>query len=717
MPPRLPVPGSDDDVWGDLLNEFLEVAHAADGELKTVAVDKGGTGATDAAGARTNLGLDNVDNTSDANKPVSTATQAALDDKADTTALGGYVQKSGDTMSGELNLGANKITNLADPTTATDAVTKSYADSALLDKVDFVHGEQFAEELRSWNAALADVASSPAIGLAIGDSVTQLEGYYTTRLRHMLGGAYNNTRTTGVWRHVSGFGGWTTTGGTDDITSGLAGMAVSLAVDDESTVSNGNTDGIDLYYTVQETGGANLEIYIDSVLEDTISTTDATVTGKESGRVWSSADLTRGSHTIRVKAAGSGTAIIDGAYFHDATRTKGVRWFSGGHSGWRTNHFLDNPGTMEAVESIQPHLILIFLGINDYTNGVATYQTNLNTLATNAKTAAPLASLVIVAPFGTLDRADWQDFVDAAKTVARNQGAAFIDLFAVMGGVGATDDVYDLSNDNVHPGTLRGANLLAHTIAGVLIGKSKPNLRFLSQTEDNKLFGSISGEWGNGSMAINHLFGYPLIALYNSKTDTQSQFGMTTSAIADVLGLAGVNGGAIFFGPGGSTNPDSFIYRIGTAELMTNSSLFVDGGVELPATKRITVDSHDITPRIITAILANGGDVLIAGEVKRARLSVPYSCKVVKWRITSLDDTSGSCVLDVWKTSYASYPAINADSITASAKPELSSDIKAESSTLTGWTVNLDAGDCLGFEVESATSVLDIKLELFVEPR
>lgn len=43
-------------------------------------ISLGGTGANTAEGARANLGLGNVDNTSDANKPVSTATQTALNE-------------------------------------------------------------------------------------------------------------------------------------------------------------------------------------------------------------------------------------------------------------------------------------------------------------------------------------------------------------------------------------------------------------------------------------------------------------------------------------------------------------------------------------------------------------------------------------------------------------------------------------------------------------
>ncbi|WP_374506668.1 hypothetical protein, partial [Flavobacterium sp.] len=58
---------------------FANAANTATNVSGVVALINGGTGATTAAGARTNLGLGNVDNTSDINKPMSTATKAYVD--------------------------------------------------------------------------------------------------------------------------------------------------------------------------------------------------------------------------------------------------------------------------------------------------------------------------------------------------------------------------------------------------------------------------------------------------------------------------------------------------------------------------------------------------------------------------------------------------------------------------------------------------------------
>jgi len=61
----------------------------------------------------------------------------SLADNADlsgtlTSAISQKVAKSGDTMSGELNMGTNKISNLGVPTTGTDASTKAYADGLVV---------------------------------------------------------------------------------------------------------------------------------------------------------------------------------------------------------------------------------------------------------------------------------------------------------------------------------------------------------------------------------------------------------------------------------------------------------------------------------------------------------------------------------------------------------------------------------------------------------
>jgi uncharacterized protein (TIGR02145 family) len=70
-------------------NPMALFAETAGKLSETLSIAGGGTGATTAAAARTNLGLGNVDNTSDANKPISIATQLALDAK--TNALTSYV--------------------------------------------------------------------------------------------------------------------------------------------------------------------------------------------------------------------------------------------------------------------------------------------------------------------------------------------------------------------------------------------------------------------------------------------------------------------------------------------------------------------------------------------------------------------------------------------------------------------------------------------------
>lgn len=62
---------------------FAFSAVTAENISGVAAIANGGTGASNVAGAKVNLGLNNVDNTTDLNKPISIATQAALNAKED----------------------------------------------------------------------------------------------------------------------------------------------------------------------------------------------------------------------------------------------------------------------------------------------------------------------------------------------------------------------------------------------------------------------------------------------------------------------------------------------------------------------------------------------------------------------------------------------------------------------------------------------------------
>lgn len=107
---RLPIPGKDSGTWGDILNDYLAQAHKSDGTLKadsvtatqiqdgtitesqldsaaqtklnaTAPVTSVSSKTGDVTLAKADVGLGNVDNTSDVNKPVSTAVQTALNNK------------------------------------------------------------------------------------------------------------------------------------------------------------------------------------------------------------------------------------------------------------------------------------------------------------------------------------------------------------------------------------------------------------------------------------------------------------------------------------------------------------------------------------------------------------------------------------------------------------------------------------------------------------
>ena len=112
-------------------------------------------------------------------------------------------------------------------------------------------------------------------------------------------------------------------------------------------------------------------------------------------------------------------------------------------------------------------------------------------------------------------------------------------------------------------------------------------------------------------------------------------------------------------------------------------------------------------------VTLDGGGVAITTGIK-ADISVPYACTIVS--VVMLADQAGTIVVDIWKDTYANYPPINADSITAAAPPTVTSPaLKSEDTTLTGWTLAIAAGDTLRFNVDSNTVVERLALVLKVQ--
>ncbi len=110
----------------------------------------------------------------------------------------------------------------------------------------------------------------------------------------------------------------------------------------------------------------------------------------------------------------------------------------------------------------------------------------------------------------------------------------------------------------------------------------------------------------------------------------------------------------------------------------------------------------------IQFIIGGAGTTITTGI--KGDIEMPFAGVLTAVRLFA--DQSGSIVLDLWKDTYANYPPVVGDSITASAKPTISSTTKSQDTTLTGWTTTFAAGDTIRVNVDSATTVTRVTMAL-----
>jgi hypothetical protein len=114
--------------------------------------------------------------------------------------------------------------------------------------------------------------------------------------------------------------------------------------------------------------------------------------------------------------------------------------------------------------------------------------------------------------------------------------------------------------------------------------------------------------------------------------------------------------------------------------------------------------------RAVEFVIDGGGATITTGI--KGDVQVPITGTIE--RASMLADQSGSIVVDIWKDTYANFPPTVADTITASAKPTISSTTKSEDTTLTGWTKAVTTGDVLRFNVDSVTTIQRVTVILYI---
>jgi hypothetical protein len=111
------------------------------------------------------------------------------------------------------------------------------------------------------------------------------------------------------------------------------------------------------------------------------------------------------------------------------------------------------------------------------------------------------------------------------------------------------------------------------------------------------------------------------------------------------------------------------------------------------------------------AFIIDGGSSAITTGVK-GFVQVPFDSTITS--VTLLADQTGSIVVDIWNDEYANFPPTDADSITGSAVPTISSAVNSTDATLTGWTTAITAGDILAFNVDSVATVQRVTVSLAI---
>lgn len=495
---RLPTPGGDENTWGNVLNEYLSQAHNNDGSLKgatststggiKLAGDLAGSAdsptvpelankedsiATGSAGQyfrgdktwqtldKTAVGLPNVDDTSDADKPLSTDQYSGLAQVSRHPALN--------------NLQA-KLANVR----ATPAKNWFPADPA--------------------NVALARI-------MFVGDSITEGYGEYDGRLKRWLnilafklGGLKGN-----MWQYIPGSAGfvssvlaadwpggespYTTSGTVTGTGFGLGCHGLRLAPNSFVELNYiGSEVLINYTKTAVSSNTTPTTVTIDGVASGSINAFNATTTSGHAAPIVLGGGVIGdqfGAHTLRITCpTGGGEFQLEGVWVRDGCNTVfgntvrgAIDLSEAARAGLSTTTYAD-PGYAWDVSYSGANLVVIMLGANDVASiTTAQYRANLVTIMQRLDTKAGNtdAGYLLLLPDTPGVTAAWRTAVKRAAldfdpTGRRAVGVALYDMIHDWEGAlsGDQDDLNDGSDTDPTHLNEWGQRVLAETVYSMI---------------------------------------------------------------------------------------------------------------------------------------------------------------------------------------------------------------------------------------------------------
>ena len=295
--------------------------------------------------------------------------------------------------------------------------------------------------LGQWRAALANRAAAGPKAVVVGDSWGEGAGASTImnrwldRLTTRLRGTFNGSVVGGA-QYVPGFyasslsgtNPWVVTGG--GTSSAWMGLGLRVRV-----VSSGGTatitrvcTGVDIYVSRGGNSGS-ISYTIDG--GTAVAVTLGPSTPELHSVVVPIRNLSAASHTLVITATG-GALLLEGGFFYNGDETLGVKVWDGSRIRYTTGDYLADQDWADALTTIQPALVVLALGINDYqvTPGkvsAATYQANLTALLALIRSKITLPPSIILwvpteAKAGDGFLSPYTDFVTAARAAAQDDG-------------------------------------------------------------------------------------------------------------------------------------------------------------------------------------------------------------------------------------------------------------------------------------------------------